>query len=273
MYNNYIEATNIRKPSGASSSLTGGINVMNGVLNSKLSGYYQVKNAQIVNNTFVNCDYALRIGTNKGVDNDQEPINLIVANNIMYNTSTAAYEIVTSPSGNSPSEGNMTNLAANSMLDDGNFHRLTSESAAINAGVGNYSFLTHDILGGARSTSFDAGAEEFGASGNRMPFTASDVDVTVGFGATYNGSLGTRETSFIDQGIALFPIPTKGRKLTITSVQEPITLVEIYSIKGEKVLTSRGNTKHLINIDVEALSAGIYYIKINSFAPRKFIVR
>ncbi|MFK7948467.1 MAG: chondroitinase-B domain-containing protein [Saprospiraceae bacterium] len=182
VYNNYIEGINSFKPNGASSSVTGGINVMNGATNSPLNGYYQVKNAQIVNNTFVNCDYALRVGTVIN-NNSEEPINLTVANNIMYNTSNTAYQVTTTPSGTSISQGNLTNLATGELVDDGNFHRITSGSTPINAAMGNYAFLAQDILGGNRSVIFDAGAEEFGSNGVNFPYDSADVGVIVGFGS------------------------------------------------------------------------------------------
>ncbi len=183
IYNNYIEGVNSTKPGGSTSNATGGINVTNGRLNSALSGYYQVKNAQIVNNTFVNCDYGLRIGTKVSSDLDQEPVNLTIANNIMYNTSVNPFQTTTTPSGAYVNQGNLTNLANSVLVDDGNFHRLTSGSAPINAGTGSYSFLTHDVLGGARNAVFDAGAEEFGANGTHLPYDSTDVGVNIGFGA------------------------------------------------------------------------------------------
>jgi len=186
IYNNYIEGINYRKPSGSGSNATGGINVTNGRLNSALNGYYQVKNAQIVNNTFVNCDYALRVGTTVSSDLDQEPINLTVANNIMYNSSIDDYEIKTAPSGTSISEGNLTGLPSEAMEDDGNLHVLTDGSSPIDAGIGNYSFLTQDMFGGTRDANFDAGAEEFGAEGTLLPFTSADVGFTLGFGGISN---------------------------------------------------------------------------------------
>ncbi len=191
IYNNYIEGVNSKKPDGANSNATGGINVSNGRLNSALNGYYQVKNTQVVNNTFVNCDYALRIGTKVSSDLDQAPENLVVANNIMYNTSINDYQIITSPAGSSISEGNIADLPNTAMLDDGNFHRLTSGSSPIDAGTGNYSFLNQDILGGARDADFDAGAEEFGANGSNLPYKESDVGVHVGFGASLGETLVT----------------------------------------------------------------------------------
>ena len=183
VYNNYIEGVNSQKDDGSTSNATGGINVTNGRVNTEINGYYQVKNTTIINNTFVNCDYAMRVGTLVKSDLSLEPENLIVANNIMYNTSEDAYQIVTTPSGSSISEGNLTSLSSSDLSDDGNFHRLTSGSAPVGAALGTYSFLIQDILNADRGANFDAGAEEFGASGTRLPFTAADVDVEIGFGA------------------------------------------------------------------------------------------
>ena len=64
------------------------------------------------------------------------------------------------------------------------FYELPSNSDAIDAAVGTYSFLTQDILEGTRPAAYDAGAEEFGANGTRSPFTTSDVGETVGFGTS-----------------------------------------------------------------------------------------
>lgn len=183
IYNNYIEGVNSKKLDGSTSNATGGINVSNGRLNSALNGYYQVKNTQVVNNTFVNCDYALRIGTKVSSNLDQAPENLVVANNIMYNTSVNAYQIITTPIGSSVSEGNISGLLDTELVDDGNFYRLTSGSSPIDEGIGNYTFLTQDILGGDRDANFDAGAEEFGANGTHLPYNESDVGVHIGFGA------------------------------------------------------------------------------------------
>ena len=273
VYNNYIEGTNVKKPSGASSSLTGGINVMNGVQNSALNGYYQVKNAQIVNNTLVNCDYALRIGTDKGGDNTLEPENLIVANNIVYNATVNSYQIATTPSGNSISEGNITSLSSSDLSDDGNFHRLTSGGTAIAAGLGSYSFLTLDILGGTRDTNFDAGAEEFGANGTNLPYTAADVDVTVGFGAAYQGALSVTTQEPKDHGISLFPVPTSDGILTISSRYKPLNTIEIYSVEGKHLLAADGKSKQATQIDISNLQTGIYFIKLKDIGNGKIIVK
>ena len=191
IYNNYIEGINSKKADGSTSNVTGGINVTNGRPNSALNGYYQVRNTQIVNNTFVDCDYGLRIGTRVNSDLTLEPFNLTVSNNIMYNTSVNAYQIITTPSGTSLSEGNIVDLADGSLVDDGKFHRLMPGSGPIEAALGNYSFLEQDILGGSRSSNFDAGAEEFGANGTQFPYNETDVGVRLGFGAISEPTLST----------------------------------------------------------------------------------
>lgn len=198
IYNNYIEGINSLKASGSSSNATGGINVSNGRVDTALNGYYQVKDATIINNTFVNCDYGLRIGTTVSSDLTLAPENLIVANNIMLNCSTSALEEDTAPTGTSSYAGNITqtgswdltnNVDNNITVTDNlltagdDFYELTSMSAAVDSGVGSYSFLTADILGGNRETSFDAGAEEFNAGGANLPYKTEDVGVSLGFGA------------------------------------------------------------------------------------------
>lgn len=195
IFNNYIQGVNSTKPDGSTSNATGGVNVSNGRLNSALNGYFQVKQTQIVNNTFVDCDYALRIGTQVSSNLDQAPEDLVIANNIMYNTSVNPYQVLTSPMGTSISEGNITNLPNTAMSDDGNLYRLTAGSSPINAGTGSYPFLTHDILGGEREADFDAGAEEYGANGTHLPYQDTDVGVNIGFGAIPGPSLASNPST------------------------------------------------------------------------------
>ena len=267
VYNNYIEGINSYKESGSSSNVTGGINVMNGKLNSALNEYYQVKNAQVINNTFVNCDYAIRIGTSLN-GNNQEPENLTVANNVMYNTSINAYQIATEPSGNSVSEGNLTSLPSDALADDDNFHRITSGSAPVGAGIGSYSFLTKDILGGDRDTNFDAGAEEFGAIGTHIPYTAADVGVSVGFDA-YENNLNAANYQLKDMGVTIFPNPVaRAEKLNITATHKPLETIDIYSIGGKRIVTISSIGKYSIQIPITNLTKGIYLLKVTAVAEQ-----
>lgn len=263
VYNNYIEGINSFKPTGSSSNVTGGINVMNGVTNPALNQYYQVKNAQIVNNTFVNCDYAIRIGTSLG--GTEEPVNLMVANNIMYNTSINAYQINTIPSGNFVSEGNLTNLSNSDMVDDGNFHRIKAVSAPIDASIGAYSFVTEDVLGGTRDAIVDAGAEEFGANGSKLPYIADDVGVKIGF--LSSPSLSLEDINLVDNQVQYYPNPTSNL-LQITANKE-IGTIEVFDLKGKRIM-SKKITSNQGTLNVTPLAKGIYFIKRNSMST-KFI--
>ncbi len=203
IYNNYIQDTNSRKlnadGSTSGSNATGGINISNGRVDTEINGYYQVIDVTIVNNTLVNCDKALRVGTNVGSDLTLAPENLVIANNIILNSSDSALEEETAPIGTSIYEGNITQNGSWDLTNDVNnnitvtsdlltagtdYYELTANSDAVNAGIGSYSFLTSDIFNGVRETAFDAGAEEYGASKDRSPYTSEDIGIALGFGAT-----------------------------------------------------------------------------------------
>ncbi|MDB2385524.1 discoidin domain-containing protein [Polaribacter sp.] len=197
IYNNYVEGINAEKPDGSNTKTTGAINISNGRENSELNGYYQVKNVTIVNNTFVDCDYGFRVGTTVSSDLTLAPENVIIANTVIQNTSENAFDVQTNLIGDaSKIEGNINydgswdlsngvddnRTVSTEIVEAGSeFYRITATSEAVDAGIGSYTFLTNDILEGIRSTDFDAGAEEFGASGTNLPYTVADVGDKVGF--------------------------------------------------------------------------------------------
>lgn len=66
----------------------GPIVVMNGVPNSPLNRYKQVKNVDIQNNTLINCS-AVQFGAGKDSEKTLAPINVVFANNLITNTTGA----------------------------------------------------------------------------------------------------------------------------------------------------------------------------------------
>lgn len=275
IYNNYIEGVNHRKPSGSGSGATGGINVSNGKPNSALNEYYQVKNVQIINNTLVNCDLAIRIGTKVNSALTLAPENLIVANNIMLNSSDSAFEETTVPFGTSIYEGNITQngnwdlingLNSNQTVTSGlltsgsDFYNITSGSAALDSGLGTYNFLTTDITGGIRSTYFDTGAEEFNSGGTNLPYSIADVGLKLGFGADQTLNIVDFDN---DTELQLYPNPIKGNYLTILLKNKNIGSVKIIDSLGRIVLQnyialSKGK------IEVTKLPKGIYIVIVNN---------
>jgi len=275
IYNNYIEGVNHRKPSGSGSGATGGINVSNGKPNSALNEYYQVKNVQIINNTLVNCDLAIRIGTKVNSALTLAPENLIVANNIMLNSSDSAFEETTVPFGTSIYEGNITQngnwdlingLNSNQTVTSGlltsgsDFYNITSGSAALDSGLGTYNFLTTDITGGIRSTDFDIGAEEFNSGGTNLPYSIADVGLKLGFGADQTLNIVDFDN---DTELQLYPNPIKGNYLTILLKNKNIGSVKIIDSLGRIVLQNYiALSKE--KIEVTKLPKGIYIVIVNN---------
>ena len=288
VYNNYIEGVNSEKPDGGDTKTAGAINVSNGQVNSPLNRYFQVKDAIIVNNTFVNCDYGFRIGTS--VSNNPPltlaPQNLVIANNIMINTEENAVDEQTTPIGNSIYQGNITQngswdltngvdnnqtVSSDLLISGTDFYRLTSGSAAIDAAVGSYSFLSNDIIDGDRSSNHDAGAEEFGSNGSRFPYTMDDVGEKLGFGSAVNSAvLSVNENTLDSKGITMYPVPVKNEAITIES-NNTIGTVEVYDLSGRIVLEKEIDS---INghLETNRLSTGTYIAKIQG-AFGRFIIQ
>ena len=282
VYNNYFEGLRYRKPSGSGSSATGALNVMNGLENSPLSGYYQVKNVQVVNNTLVNCDMGIRIGTSLS-GATLAPENLIVANNIILDSEINAFEILTASTGTSINEGNITQngswdltngvnfnqTVSSGLLTSGSdFYRIASGSPAIDAGIGTYSFLTKDILEGNREVDFDAGAEEFGANGVVGPYQVADVGATIGFAAL--NTLSINEYSLNKDAIKIYPIPSSD-ELIVSSSKGVIGSVKIFDSLG-KLLLAKTLESNTTTIDISLYSEGVYILKTET-STKRFVVK
>lgn len=290
IYNNYIEGVNSSKSTaagGGTSSNLGGINLISGITTSvggaNLSGYYQVKNITITNNTFVNGDYGIRLG---GGSNTLPALNMVAANNIfiMQSSSKKAVDEIlaadsTSPytfTGNSRQSGTWTlngtldrnQIVTSGLLTSGTeIYRIQSGSAAIDAGIGTYPFLTKDILDGNRPTLYDAGAEEFGAGGTRLPYKVADVGLKLGFLGT--ASLAVKDNTIAKKGITIYPNPSKGENITIDA-KNTIGKVEVYDLNGRLLKTNEINTSNG-QLEIKSLSKGIYILKIQDSYGR-FIV-
>ncbi|WP_159021301.1 chondroitinase-B domain-containing protein [Formosa sp. L2A11] len=285
IYNNYIQGVNSKKLDGSTSGGTGGINVSNGVPNSALNEYYQVKNVNIVNNTFVDCDYGLRIGTKIKSTNTLAPENLIVANNVIYENTTKAIQVTTDPIGTSSKfEGNIkqngswdidagddgnSSVSSGLLASNSSFYRITSTSSAVDSGMGSYSFLTEDILGGTRPTNFDAGAEELNAGGTSFPYSQSDVGVAVGFGGS--STLGIGEATKTNNELLIYPIPSHGDFINLSLGNQVLGNVEISDMSGRLILKTYFNsTKAELNID--ALKRGTYIVKVQDVS-KKIVIK
>ena len=274
VYNNYFEGLRYRKPSGAASNTKGALNITNGKPGSALNEYYQVKNVKIINNTLVDCDLGIRIGTVQNSSTTLAPENIIIANNIMLDSSISALQETTTPTGTSTYEGNITQNGSWDLINGENsnqtvasgllvagteFYRLVSGSTAINTGIGSYPFLVTDITDGPRTSNFDAGAEEFNSGGANLPYSIEDVGTKLGFGALETLSF---QDYNIDKELKIYPNPVKGN-LYIALEDENIGNVEVVDLLGRTVqqnyiAISTGE------IDLTNLPTGTYIVKIKN---------
>ncbi|MCB4798067.1 chondroitinase-B domain-containing protein [Neotamlana laminarinivorans] len=286
IYNNYIQGTNASKQNSSSKSGgLGGINISAGQseANFVLSGYGQVKNVLVTNNTLVDCDLGIRIGEDSGGNNQNvAPDNITVANNILFNCGDYLDEARAAT--NSTFEGNLVNsssqsstngftVVTNDLLQSGTtYYSIYDASDAVNASVGDYSsYFTNDVFSGNRSGVFDVGAQEYGATLVKMPYNQSDVGVTVGFGATDN-TLSVSSPSLLSLGIKIYPIPVTHNVINVESSNLEITEIDIYNITGQKIISKKVDAKKHVSINTSVLKSGIYFLAINKTASSKFIV-
>lgn len=175
VFNNYFYELN---GSGYRSALC----MVLGVVNSPLNRYYQVKRASVAFNTFVDCRNSITIGYGSSDDQSLTPLDCKIANNIAVSDDDI-FEYETDPV-NMVVEGNFLwgdpgidlpdgNQLADPLLEQGEdtLWRLTAGSPAIDAGVGSYDYLTHDMDGQPRMGGLDAGADEYSSEpiGRRPP--------------------------------------------------------------------------------------------------------
>ncbi len=87
VYNNYFD--NLR-----GTDYRSGICIVRGKENSALNEYFQVKNATVAFNTFINCTQAFSINYNSSSSLTLPPVNTIIENNHVYNTTTSSHKNV-----------------------------------------------------------------------------------------------------------------------------------------------------------------------------------
>jgi poly(beta-D-mannuronate) lyase len=191
VYNNYLQ--DLMKD-----EFRAAISITNGVPNSPLNRYYQVKNAKIVNNTVVNCKYPICVGAGADSELSLSPLDCTIANNVIVEYNSAiqrAIDYVSDPI-NMTYENNMIYVAIAKRGDytgtgityidpllsnETDFYRPTSSSPVIAAGVSSFDFLTHDIDGQSRASGNDVGCDQISnESIANKPLSSEDIGTEIG---------------------------------------------------------------------------------------------
>lgn len=180
--NNYFERL---QGTGGRSALV----LVDGIPDSPLSGYFQVKRARIALNTFVDCRQTIEIGNGKGSSGRElPPEDVTFVDNLVRGTGERSIvNVVDEPvrmvwEGNIFGGGDMgiqmsgiREAVPQLTLQDG-LYRPVSDDVSVDAAVGDHTGVTLDIDGQERGGKFDVGCDEIrDADIIYRPLTAEDV--------------------------------------------------------------------------------------------------
>lgn len=165
VFNNYFEGL---FGSGYRSALP----FMNGVPDSPLNRYFQVKRAVVAFNTFVDCRSTILIGAGANEELSLPPLDCVIANNAVKTGHTVIQEddepinltwegnIMQGSSLGIDQPAGITWADPNLIHGDDGLWRPTEDSPLLSAATGDYSFITEDMDGQARGASKDVGADQ-----------------------------------------------------------------------------------------------------------------
>lgn len=167
VYNNYLQDI----PGGGFRSA---ISLTNGVPDSPLNRYFQVINAQVVNNTIVNCEHPFTIGAGASGELSLPPKDCFIANNVVVDYASSTDQIIeyrAVPENLSylnnimygaelgiPSQDGILEEDPELMLSD--FWRPGETSILVDYGVDTFSYVSSDIDGQTRESTNDAGCDQ-----------------------------------------------------------------------------------------------------------------
>jgi poly(beta-D-mannuronate) lyase len=277
VYNNYIEKT-------AGSSMKSGIIMMNGVPNSPLNRYFQVKRALVVFNTLVDNKYSFYIGAGKDTELTLPPIDCVIANNLVWSNHSPLITYYDTPT-NMKYEGNIFYGAtlgitpqpsgikiANPALVYGtgtdSLWRITGTSIAIDSAIGSYPFVTEDMDGQPRTIPYDVGADEYSTiSITRRPLKRVDVGPQTGTTSVHE-MLNSRPGRFkLEQN---YPNPfNPATQIRFSFANEGIAKLKVYNIIGQQVATLFEGTAvagmlYERTFHASGMSSGPYFARLES---------
>lgn len=180
VYNNYFEGL-------TGTGLRSAICYVNGVPDSALDEYFQVRRARVLFNTIVHCARAITIGQ-PVTGGTLPPADCTAANNLVYGTNAPLVSVVTAPT-NFLWAGNVFFGAAVGVSDPGivvtnpllslaldGLWRPASNSPALGAAVGDYPWVVDEIDGQPRAGNKDVGCDQVsGTPAMRRPLGVADV--------------------------------------------------------------------------------------------------
>ncbi|MBI2417708.1 MAG: T9SS type A sorting domain-containing protein [Ignavibacteriales bacterium] len=273
VYNNYIAGT-------SGGSFKSALTIMNGIPNSPLSGYYQVKRAVVAFNTLVDNVNNFNIGAYGDTSVSLPPLDCTIANNIISGTTSPLVLFNTQPV-NMQWYGNIfhgvspgfATMPVNNYLVNPNFAsadsngviHLQSNSPAINKSIGTFSYVLTDIDGQNRDTIKDSGCDEYSTAAPKIkPLKPGDV----GTGTSVLSAI--QLNGRVEKEFALyqnFPNPFNPSTTIKYSIpREGRVTVTIYNSMGKKIREVQNKIQrageHAIIFSSTGLPTGVYFFVV-----------
>ena len=272
VYNNYFQ------------DLTGtgyraALAVVNGVENSPLNRYFQVKDAIVAFNTFVNTEETFVIGAGKSNEQSLPPENLTIASNLVETSMGPIFEYEDTPVNISYA----TNIMHGSTLgidqpdgistvdpqltQSGLLWRPSAASPALNAAAA-LAFATTDMDGQARDATPDIGADEQTASPiTNRPLTEADVGPSF-LSIVLPVESPPKELPSTSVTITNAPNPFNARThVSFTLAESGHVRLVVYDILGREVTSLldalRTQGEHRVIFEASGLPAGLYMVRLN----------
>ena len=271
VYNNYfqdLEGTGYRAA----------LAVVNGIPNSPLNRYFQVKDAVVAFNTFVNVEETFVMGAGRSSEQSLAPDGLQIANNLVLTRNGPIVEYEDTPlnityasnvffgaeSGIGQVDGIL--IADPTLVLDQDVWRPSSTSVAVGAATA-INFVTHDIEGQERDGLPDIGADEISLLPVLFrPLTSQDV------GPSYLSLVLHSDRPAFPASIPVvqvYPNPFRSAVTIEFELETPgsVQLI-IYDLLGREVVKLFDGTmnsgNHLTTYDGSGLVPGIYFIMVEA---------
>ncbi len=151
------------------------ISFMNGLVNSPLHGYFQVENAIVAYNTFIDCKVAMTIGVEASKKQPLAPKNCQILNNLSIGRRNEIREEAQPE--NFKQAGNLKVSSTSDLKfqkDSHGIYRPTTGSQSLGQADMEWTQITDDIDGQKRAAPYDAGCDQFGTD-TRPPLRRNDV--------------------------------------------------------------------------------------------------
>ena len=278
VYNNYFQDL---RGTGYRSA----ISVLQGVPNSPLNRYFQVKDAEIAFNTMVNVTQAFALGVGSSSDQSLAPDSLIIANNVVFSDGGSRDIVDTdlaptnleydsnffygADTGVEDMEG--ITVTDPMLVSSGAIWRPTSDSPVVDAARA-MALVTRDIDGQERDSTPDSGADEV-ATGPVLyrPLSAGDV------GPPYLDTiLSASAPAPLVSGVALesYPNPFVDEVALRYDVREagPVKL-SVFDLLGREVArlvdAPRSSGSGVIVLNAARLAPGVYVVALETRASRE----